>query len=97
MSKVPFFLRILGPMIKKSMLSEKPYTKNSPTAPEFLMCGEMDFETEKQNFLQNFKKLAAGPAVVKVEKHSFFGKMTAEEWGRHMYKHTDYHFGQFGV
>jgi uncharacterized damage-inducible protein DinB len=94
---VPFFLRMLGPLIKKSMLGEKPYSKNSPTAAELLMRGEMDFETEKQNFVQSFKNLAVGPQVVKIEKHSFFGNMTTEEWGRHMYKHTDYHFGQFGI
>ncbi|MBI5915272.1 MAG: DinB family protein [Bacteroidetes bacterium] len=94
---MPWFFRLIGPMIKKSILSEKPYSKNSPTAPEFLMRGEMDFEVEKQNFLRNFQKLTAGPQVATVVKHPFFGKMTAEEWGRHMYKHTDYHFGQFGI
>ncbi len=84
-------------MIKKSIMSEKPYSKNSPTAKELLVRDERDFEMEKRNFTENFQKLAAGPQVVKVLKHPLFGSMSAEEWGRHIYKHTDYHFGQFGV
>ncbi|MBI1225311.1 MAG: DUF1569 domain-containing protein [Bacteroidetes bacterium] len=94
---VPFLLRLIGPMIKKSVLSEKPYKKNSPTAPEFLIPADIDFAVAKMNFEENFRKLAVGPQVVKTLKHPFFGNMTAEEWGRHMFKHTDYHFGQFGI
>ena len=95
---VPFFLRLLGKMIKKSMLGEKPYSKNSPTADEFRMTTPKDFETEKKNFQTAFQKLAAGGKLaVKITDHSFFGPMTADEWGRHMYKHTDHHFRQFGI
>ncbi|MCF8244634.1 MAG: DUF1569 domain-containing protein [Saprospiraceae bacterium] len=94
---LPLPLRLIGPLLKKSILSGKPYKKNSPTAAEFLMRGKMDFEKEREIFIHNFRKLAEGPQVVKVLKHPLFGKMTAEEWGRHMYKHTDYHFGQFGI
>ena len=90
-------LRMIGPLLKKSVLSEKPYRKNSPTAKEFLMTGKKNFEVEKKNFIKAFQKLAEGPQVVKVLKHPLFGKMSAEEWGRHMYKHTDYHFNQFGI
>ncbi len=94
---MPFIFRVVGPMIKKSVLSEKPYRKNAPTAPEFLIPSDMDFAVGKQNFEEGFRKLAVGPQVVKTLKHPFFGKMTTEEWGRHLYKHTDYHFGQFGI
>ncbi|MEZ4962760.1 MAG: DinB family protein [Saprospiraceae bacterium] len=93
----PWPMKMLGRLIKKSILSEKPYKKNSPTAAEFLVRDEKDFSTEKQNFLEAFHKLAAGPQVVKITDHPFFGKMTADEWGRHMYKHTDHHFTQFGL
>lgn len=92
-----FIFRLIGPMIKKSMLSEKPYRKNSPTAPEFLMPSDIDFAKAKNSFEAGFKKLAGGPDMVKTLKHPFFGPMTAEEWGRHLYKHTDYHFTQFGI
>lgn len=97
LQRLPFIFRLIGPMIKKSALSEKPYKKNSPTAPEFLIPTDMDFAVAKKNFEENFGKLAVGPQAVKTLNHPFFGKMTTEEWGRHIYKHTDYHFGQFGI
>lgn len=93
----PFFIRLLGRLIKKSMLGTKPYSKNSPTAPELKMRAGKAFEEEKRKFLENFRNLAVGPQAVKVSDHPFFGPMTPAEWGRHMYKHTDYHFGQFGI
>ncbi|MCC6727223.1 MAG: DinB family protein [Saprospiraceae bacterium] len=94
---MPFIFRLLGRMIKKSVLSEKPYKKNSPTAPEFLIPSDVDFEHEKQRFKEDFEKLAVGPQVVRTLKHPFFGEMSAEEWGIHLFKHTDYHFAQFGI
>ncbi len=98
LQKLPFFLRLMGKLIKKSALGEKPYSKNSPTADEFVMTGkELNFEAEKRAFLEGLDKFAAGPQVVTNFDHAFFGKMTAEEWARHIYKHTDYHFGQFGI
>jgi hypothetical protein len=29
--------------------------------------------------------------------HPMFGKMTADQWGRSMWKHLDHHLRQFGV
>ena len=94
---MPLLMRLIGRMVRKSVLGEKPYKKNAPTAPEFRFTSALDFATEKQRYIECFRKLAAGPQMVKSLNHPFFGPMTREEWGRHMYKHTDYHFGQFGI
>jgi hypothetical protein len=40
---------------------------------------------------------AAGPAGCTTHPHSFFGRLTAEEWSMWMYKHLDHHLQQFGV
>jgi Protein of unknown function (DUF1569) len=94
---MPWLMRVIGRMIKKTVLSEKPYKKNAPTAPEFRFPSNVDFSAEKQRFLESFRKLAVGPQMVKSLNHPFFGPMTTDEWGIHMYKHTDHHFTQFGI
>ena len=93
--KTPFSL--IGWMFKSLFRNEKPFAKNSPTAREFVMKDNRDFEVEKERFLEAFQKLAKGPDSVKCFQHPFFGKMTCEDWGKLMYKHMDHHFRQFGV
>ena len=90
-------LSLIGWMFRGVFRNEKPFGKNSPTAPEFQMKDHRDFEVEKQRFLAAFEKLTKGPDAVKCFQHPFFGKMTCEDWGRLMYKHMDHHFRQFGV
>ena len=41
--------------------------------------------------------LKAGPAGCTTHPHSFFGRLTPEEWAVLMYKHLDHHLRQFGV
>jgi LPS sulfotransferase NodH len=41
--------------------------------------------------------VAAGPKGCTTHPHSFFGRLTAEEWAILMYKHLDHHLRQFGV
>lgn len=93
----PSFLRFIGRLMKNSFLGERPFSKNSPTAKEFVVLDPRVFEAEKQQFLAAFKKLAAGEQAVTVFEHGFFGKMNAREWGILMYKHTDHHLQQFGL
>ncbi len=91
------WLRFIGRMVKKSLLGERPFSRNSPTAPEFVVSDDRSFDVEKAEFLSAFRKLAAGEQAIKVFEHSFFGPMTTHDWGLLMYKHTDHHFKQFGV
>jgi len=90
-------LRFIGSIFKKSLLGEKPFSKNSPTAKEFLVRQDCDFESEKTKFLTAFQKVAQGPSSVTCFNHPFFGKMTTDDWGRLLYKHLDHHLQQFGV
>jgi len=91
----PFPFTLLGRLIKSKVLAEGPLRKNSPTAKELKIVDTKDFETEKANFIAAVKKLSEG--AIKADKHPFFGKMTAQEWGRINYKHNDHHLSQFGV
>lgn len=94
----PIFLRHIGRFFKSLAVNDKPFSKNSPTAAEFLIKDDRNFDVEKGNFMTAFNKLAAGGEQgVTVSEHAFFGPMTAAEWGFLMYKHSDHHFRQFGV
>jgi hypothetical protein len=95
--KQAFLGRILTPFIRSSILGAKPFSRNSPTDPSFVIRDERDFAQEKARLLAQIQKLvergkpAAGEAT-----HSFFGKLSGEEWGTLMYKHIDHHLRQFG-
>jgi hypothetical protein len=72
--------------------------RNSPTVKSLIVADERDLNREHERFcglLDRF--LAAGPAGCTVHAHSFFGKMTPQEWAGLMYKHVDHHLRQFGV
>lgn len=89
--------RFIGWMFKGMIHSDKPFSKGSPTAPEFLIRDERSFEAEKKRFVGAFEKLAQGPSTIKCFNHPFFGKMTVHDWGCLVYKHLDHHLRQFGA
>ncbi|MBI2837607.1 MAG: DinB family protein [Acidobacteria bacterium] len=91
------FLSLIGWMFKGMIHSDKPFSKSSPTAPEFVIHDERNFETEKKRFTDAFQKLTQGPATITCHDHPFFGKMTSHDWGRLVYKHLDHHLRQFGA
>ena len=90
-------LGLIGWMFKGMIRTESPFKQNSPTAPEFVVTDQRDYENEKARFEAAFQKLAQGPSVIKCYHHAFFGKMTSEDWGLLTYKHLNHHLLQFGI
>ena len=90
-------LSVIGWMFRGVIRNDKPFSKNAPTSPEYLVRDEREFDAEKRRFLAAFRKLSAGPASLKCDRHPFFGKLSSEDWGHLIYKHLDHHFRQFGV
>ena len=89
---------LLTTFVKSMVVNEKPYKKNGRTAPEFIITGERDFESEKSRlitFINKTQQLGRNHFQNK-ESHSF-GKLTATEWNNLFYKHFDHHLQQFGV
>jgi Protein of unknown function (DUF1569) len=89
--------KIFGPFVRKGLLGEKPFSKNSPTDPTFIIKDERDFTKERERlaglierFYERGRENAGG------QMHSFLGRMTGDEWGLLMYKHIDHHLKQFG-
>ena len=98
-SPTNFFTRILLKLLVKPLVTnDKPYKKNSHTAPVFIITNERDFEKEKSIFIDNVKETEAkGVAYFEGKENSSFGVLTSKEWSNLFYKHINHHFTQFGV
>lgn len=94
---VPFIFRILGRMMKNSVLKQSEFSKNSPTAKEFKYETNFDFETVKNELISNFSRFQQGEKAITCSKHPFWGKMNSDEWDTLQWKHVDHHLRQFGV
>ena len=97
--KPNFFMGfILKNFIKKAVVSDKPYSKNSKTAPAFLISDEKDFEAEKQRLVGYIRETQVLGAYIFDGKMSHsFGPLSDNEWNNMFYKHLDHHLKQFGV
>lgn len=90
--------KIFAPFVRKSLLGEKPFSRNSPTDPIFVVTDDRDFESERRRLTDIITRFCElGPGNASKQVHSFFGRLSGEEWGLLMYKHLDHHFRQFGA
>ena len=90
----------IGKLFGKSALrgileNEEPMKKNQPTHSDFKIKGEGNFEMERKKWIHLLSEYSAFSNQNFV--HPFFGKMTKEDIGKYVYKHTDHHLRQFGV
>jgi len=97
--KRSLLVRLMGRLVKPMVFrNENPLRKNSPTAKSLLVADERDLNTERDRLSGLIDRFAAEGAVGCTNNpHSFFGKMTPQEWAILMYKHLDHHLRQFGV
>ena len=88
---------IIGKMALKSMLKdESPMGRNAPTKSDFIVTEiSGDVAAEKNKWIALLGEYAhfSEPGIV----HWFFGRMTKEQVGYFVYKHTDHHLRQFNV
>ncbi|MGE5108462.1 MAG: DUF1569 domain-containing protein [Sphingobacteriales bacterium] len=90
--------RLIAPFIRKIVLSEKPFGKNSPTAKSYIFPAHLDFNEQKAKAKISIKTFSEGGASrCTTHPHPFFGKFTPEEWAIFQWKHLDHHLRQFGV
>ncbi|MDB5234226.1 MAG: hypothetical protein JWR44_1219 [Hymenobacter sp.] len=90
--------RLIGWLFKDSLTNDKPFNRNGPTDPTFVVSDERDFAKEKVRLVGLIQKFAAlGPEGAPTHPHSFFGHLTPTQWGGSVAKHLDHHLQQFGV
>ena len=97
-SKQAFLGKMIGWMFWKGFVGPKPFGKNGPTGPDFVVQGEPEFGPTKDRLttlLGEFHRM--GERGCDGHVHGFFGKMTGAEWGVTQYKHLDHHLRQFGA
>ena len=89
---------ILKNFVKSKVVGDKSYSRNSPTAPQFVVTQDRDFDLEKKRligFIQKTQQLGRDSFD---GKESFsFGKLKAKEWNNMFAKHLNHHLEQFGV
>lgn len=98
LKNTPWFAKLFKGMIRKMVLSDKPYPKNSKTHPQYLPTTVHDFTTEKKRLLDVLSEfIGQDKATAEQIIHPLLGKMSYEEKGWAMYKHLNHHLEQFGV
>lgn len=94
-----FVGRIIGRFVKPMALrNDEPMRQNLPTAKDLVVNDDRDLRTERERLRGLIDRfVTAGPAGCTTHPHSFFGRLTPQEWATLMYKHLDHHLRQFGV
>lgn len=89
---------LLKTFIKNTVVTAKPYKKNSPTAPAFKIVDKKNFDNEKTRLINYLNKtVELGEKHFDGKESNSFGALNIDEWNTMFYKHLDYHFNQFGV
>jgi hypothetical protein len=94
-----FVGRVIGGIIKPKVVgNDEPLRRNSPTVKGLVVNDDRDLEKERGRLCEMVDRFAAeGPKGCTAHPHSFFGRLTPEEWATLMYKHLDHHLRQFGA
>jgi hypothetical protein len=90
--------KLIGKLVKRRMLGSGQMGKSLPTDKAYVVLDDRDLELERQRlvgFIDRFQ--TGGPEACTKGPHSFFGKMTPEEWSTLNYLHLDHHLQQFEV
>jgi Protein of unknown function (DUF1569) len=94
----PILKFVLKLFVKSKVVTEKPYTHNSPTAPAFIITDAKQFEKERTRLINHINQtLDHGAAYFDGRESHSFGKLNVTEWNNMLYKHLDHHLSQFGV
>lgn len=87
-----------GLFARAMVVGDKPYPRNSPTAPSFVIKEARDFAKEKARLLGYIEAtFQQGAAHYDGLPNMTFGVLSAKEWNTLFSKHLDHHLRQFGV
>ncbi len=90
-----FFLRTF---VKAKVVNEKPYPRNTPTAPAFKVTPDKDFIQERDRLIGYVEQTRdLGQDHFEGLESPSFGPLSKEEWNNLFYKHLDHHLTQFGA
>ena len=95
--KRAFIGKLFGKLGLKSLLKDAaPIKPNSPTSSHFKISDVSgDVSAQKDKWISLVKEYESYP-LERID-HWFFGKMSKEQVGQFVFKHTDHHLRQFNV
>ena len=70
--KQPLIGRLFGKIAKRQLLSPKPWRRSLPTAPEFRIADERNFNTERENLVRYINRFATEGFTISSTIHPFF-------------------------
>lgn len=83
---------------KPVVIGARPYPRNSPTAPMFVVKDAKDFGAERARLVAYIEAtFEQGAAHYEGRENLTFGRLTAGQWNTLFSKHLDHHLRQFGV
>ena len=87
------FMRfLLKTFVKKGVVNEVPYPKNSRTTPVFTIADRKNFEEEKSQLIKYLEHtLSLGADHFEGKESLSFGSMSSQDWNNLFYKHLDHH------
>lgn len=96
--KRPWFAPLVGPLMRRLILSPKPFARNAPTAPLFRVTDPRELEAERRTLAALVRRFGeGGPGGVRKDPHPLFGPLAPAEWDLMQWKHLDHHLRQYGV
>jgi Protein of unknown function (DUF1569) len=85
-------------LLKLFTFSPIPFPRGkAKTFKELISEATYNIENEKKRFQDLLERVAARANKAEWPVHPIFGKLTADQYGKLGYKHTDHHLQQFGV
>ncbi len=89
---------LLKLFLKPIVVGEKPYAKNSRTAPDFIVADDRDVDVERARLIAYINQVQRfGAKHFDGKDNHSFGVMSATEWNNLFAKHLEHHLRQFGV
>lgn len=97
--KPNFFMGIIMKLfVKRVVTGEKPFKRNNPTAPQFIIKSDKDFEIERARLIAYIEKTQQlGENEFEGKESGSFGVLNKTEWNNMFYKHLNHHLTQFDV
>src|SRR5437868_14388452 len=77
-----FIGKLIGWIFRKDFVGEKPFGKNGPTGPDFIVKDEPDLERTREKLKTLIREFHdAGEKGCDGRVHGFFGRLSGTEWG----------------
>ncbi len=96
LENTPFFIKLMSGLIKKMVVSDKPFPRSTKTHPQYLQSSDKDFTAEKGRLVTSLEAFRAAEHEPPT-RHELFGELSREQKGWSSYKHLDHHLTQFGA